>query len=229
MKERLSDRVRRMISGSFNAIVNAVENVAPEVVMEEAIREIDGVVDDVRIDLGKVIANKHMANSRLLQANGKLEELNEKIELAVTEDRDDLAEAAISQQIDIEAQLPILENQISDLGAREKELEGYIAALQGKKREMAEELRLFRESRREAAVEETGGAGAVSGRIQGHEVRAGRASSAFERVLGRATGAGSLTGDVDRQTAAKLSELEDLSRQNRIKERLAVLKNKVKG
>jgi len=217
-----------MISGSFNAIINAVENAAPEVVMEEAIREIEGVIDDVRNDLGKVIANKHMANSRLMQANQKHENLSEKIELGVKEGRDDLAEAAIAQQIDIEAQLPILENQISDLGGQEKELEGYISALQGKRREMQEELRLFRESRRESAMESSTVSGSVAGGAAGHEARAGRASSAFERVLGRVTGAGSLTKEVDRKTAAKLTELEDLSRENRIRERLALLKNKIK-
>ena len=48
MKESLSGRVGRLISGSFNALIDAVENSAPELVMEEAIRDIDGVVDEVQ-------------------------------------------------------------------------------------------------------------------------------------------------------------------------------------
>ena len=39
MKERLIKRVGRIISGSFNAVVDAIENAAPETVMEQALRE----------------------------------------------------------------------------------------------------------------------------------------------------------------------------------------------
>ena len=223
MRDKISKRVGRVISGSFNAIVDAVENAAPEDVMEEAIREVEGVVEDVRAELGKVIANKHLANTRLMQANQKHDDLSEKIELAVNEKRDDLAEAAISQQLDIEAQVPILETQISDLGTQQKELEGYVSALQGKRREMQEELRLYRESRREATNGVVGSGTSAPGGTLSHEGKVDQASSAFERVLSKASGYVSV-GKSDRSTAAKLSELDDLSRKNRIKERLAAIK-----
>lgn len=148
MREKITGRVSRIISGGFNALIDAVENAAPEAVMEQALREVDDAIADVRNELGQVIANKHLANSRLMQVNTKCEELAEKIELAVEENRDDLAEVAISQQLDIEAQIPILEAQIADLSSSEKELEGYIAALKGKKGEMKEDLRLFKASRK---------------------------------------------------------------------------------
>ena len=41
MKERLIGRVGRIISGSFNSLIDAIENAAPETVMSEVIREID--------------------------------------------------------------------------------------------------------------------------------------------------------------------------------------------
>ena len=100
--------------------------------MEQAIREIDEAVDDVRTELTQTVANKHLANSRLMQINQKLDDLAGKIELAVAENRDDLAETAISQQLDMEAQVPVLEHQIAELSDAEKELEGYITALQAK-------------------------------------------------------------------------------------------------
>lgn len=223
MRDKISKRVGRVISGSFNAIIDAVENAAPEVVMEEAIREVEGVVEDVRAGLGKVIANKHMANKRLMQANQKHEDLSEKIELAVNEKRDDLAEAAVSQQLDIEAQVPILETQISDLGAQEKEFEGYVSALQGKRREMQDELRIYRESRRDANNDMAGSGTSTPGGTLSHENKVDQANSAFERILGKASGfvAGRTS---DRTTAAKISELDDLSRKNRVKERLAAIK-----
>ena len=68
-----------------------------------------------------------------------------------------LAEAAIAQQLDIEAQIPVLEATIADSGSKEKELEGYITALQAKKREMQDELRLYRESVIESETVAAGG------------------------------------------------------------------------
>ena len=222
MKEKITGRVGRIISGSVNALIDAVENVAPEVVMEQAIREIEEAIEEVRAELGRTIANKHLANSRLMQINQKCEDLAEKIELAVEAKRDDLAEAAISQQLDMEAQIPILENQISDLSGEEKELEGYIAALQGKKREMREELNLYKSSRNERGQ----GAPAAATKASSVEGKIGRAESAFERVLANNTGFSPGMAAADRKTAAQLKELEDMSRNNRIKERLAAIKGK---
>ena len=223
MKEKITGRVSRIISGGFNALLDAVENAAPEAVMEQALREIDDAIAEVRNELGKVIANKHMANSRLMQVNAKCEELAEKIELAVEENRDDLAEVAISQQLDIEAQIPILETQIADLSTEEKELESYIAALQGKKGEMREELRLFKASRKETAAGESGKAVKNAGNV---ENKVSKAESAFGRVMENSTGIAPGGGAADRKTATALNELEDMSRKNRIQERLAAIKGK---
>jgi len=223
MKEKVIGRVSRIISGGFNALLDAVENAAPEAVMEQALREIDDAVEEVRGELGKVIANKHMANSRLMQVNSKCEELDEKIELAVQEKRDDLAEVAISQQLDIEAQIPILEIQIADLSNSEKELEGYIAALKGKKGEMKEDLRLFKASRKESAAGQEGNTVQKGDSIAG---KVSKAESAFGRVFEKTTGIAQGSGLADRDTAAAMNELEDMSKKNRIQERLAAIKGK---
>ena len=100
MTDKLASRVARLISGSINAIVDAVENSAPNAVMEQAIHEVDQVIDDVRSELGKVIAAKHLASTRFKEENNRYEDLAEKIEIAVSEGRDDLAEAAISRQME---------------------------------------------------------------------------------------------------------------------------------
>ena len=227
MKESLIGRVGRIISGSFNSLIDAIENVAPETVMAEAIREIDAAIDDVRVELGRVVAGKHLANSRLMEENRKHEDLSEKIELAIKEGRDDLAEAAISRQMDIEAQIPVLEATISDSSASEKELEGYISALQAKKREMQEDLRQFRESVKEttSSSPSTSDSGAeLSSEV---ERKVAKAESAFERIAEKASGIPSGGRTADRQTATKLAELEEIARKNRIHERLAAIKGNV--
>ena len=224
MKESLIGRVGRIISGSFNSLIDVIENAAPETVMSEAIREIDAAIDDVRVELGRVVAGKHLANRRLMEENRKHEDLGEKIELAVKEGRDDLAEAAISQQIDIEAQIPVLEATINDCGNNEKELEGYITALQAKKREMKEELRQFRESMKETVTFSSASSDSGVEASSDVERKVAKAESAFERIVEKATGIPGGGRKADRQTATKLAELEEIARKNRIQERLAAIK-----
>ena len=222
MAEGLMSRVTRLVSGSVNSIVDAVENAAPETVMREAIREVERAIADVRAELGLAAANKHHANKRLMEATAKHEALAGQIETAVNESRDDLAEAAIGRQLDIEAQIPLLENALTEAAEREAELEGYVQALQGRKREMEADLDSYLSSRADSAAPGSA-AGAAAGRDDGAEARADKAESAFNRVLRGQTG---VDGSVkaDRETASKLAELEQISRGNRVKERLAALK-----
>lgn len=219
MREGLVSRVTRLVSGSINSLVDAVENAAPETVMKEAIRELDAAIDEVRDELGREIASKHHAGKRLAEANTKHEELFEKINLAVTESRDDLAKAAISKQLDLEAQIPVLEYALKETGEKVIELEGYISALQGRKREMEDELQNFQKTKAETAS-----ASFESGNSSNKtERKAGKAEAAFNRAMTGATGVPGAS-ETDRETAAKLAELEDIARDNRIAERLAVTK-----
>ena len=57
MAEGLVSRVKRLVSGSVNSLVDVVENASPEMVMKEAIREVDRAIDEVRDQLGLAIAN----------------------------------------------------------------------------------------------------------------------------------------------------------------------------
>lgn len=223
MKESITSRVGRIVSGSLNAMVDAVENAVPEAVMEESIREIDGAIDDVRAELGKVLATKHLASTRLIEESKKHDELSEKIELAVKEGRDDLAEAAIASQIDIEVQLPVLEKTITDCGAQEKELEGYINALLGKKREMKEELRLFKIAQQEAADNAYATENTIAG-TGSAEQRVTKATETFDRVIENTTGVASRLNAIAGKNASQLSELDDLARKNKIEERLTRIK-----
>lgn len=226
IKEGIGPRVGRIISGSVNALIDAVENAAPAVMMEEAIREIDAAIDEVRSELRNLSANRRMANTRLMQENEKHEDLSDKIALAISDDRDDLAEAAISQQLDIEAQIPVLERAIAEASEREKELEGYLTALQAKKREMRDELQNYLSSREQAITtsvgpETTTNASGASNRVAR---KAEAAESAFERVLEQQTGLPGSSASSEKKTAPQLAELEELARKNRIQERLAAVK-----
>ena len=221
MSETLSRRVGRLVSGGFHALIDAAENLAPEAVMNESIREIERAVDEVRAELGKVLAQKHLAAKKMADESNRHEAIDANLQAAVDAGRDDLAEAGIAEQMDIEARLPILENTIADCAAQEKELEGFIAALQAKKREMQQQLQDWRAAQQSmGAGKAAGGNGSDLNRIARDAEKSG---NAFDRVMGRQN---SVHSSTDAEQLAKLKELEDLSRNNRIAERLAALKAK---
>ncbi len=220
MSENLVSRVKRLVSGSVAGMVDAIENATPETVMKEAIREVERATDQVRDELGVVIANKHVANTRLMNANAKHEELADQIELAINQGRDDLAQAAISRQLDLEAQIPILEAAINDATHEEAELDSYIAALNGRRREMEEELSTLQSQRSRAASNDVMGNASAADQA---EHTASRAENAFNRAM-RSTSTTPGVAGGDRHTSAKLAELEKLSRENRVQERLAAVK-----
>ena len=214
MSESIAARVGRIVSGTANMLVDAVENMAPDVVMEEAIREVDCAIDEVRAELGQVLTKQHLAATRLAEESRKHDELSEKIRVALAEGREDLAEIAVAQVLDIEAQIPVLESTIADTKESEMQLEGYVSALQARKREMKEELAEYREAAKASIA--AGGNGA--------DAAMKRADAAFERVIETAGGVVGSSRMPDAKTAALRAELDDLARKNRIRERLEAFK-----
>ena len=176
-------------------------------------------MDEVRAELGKVLAQKHLAAKKMADESNRHEAIDANLQAAVDAGRDDLAEAGIAEQMDIEARLPVLETPSPDCSAQEKELEGFIAALQAKKREMQQQLQDWRAAQQSMGTGKTAdGNGSDLNRIARDAEKSG---NAFDRVMGRQN---SVHSSTDAAQLAKLKELEDLSRNNRIAERLAALK-----
>ena len=218
MTDTIASRVTRVIGSSVHALLDAVENAAPEAAMAQAIREVEAATDEVRAELGRVEAVKHLATSSLNKLNTQNEGLAGQIEIAVAKGDEVLARAGIAKQVDIEDQIPVLQRSLRDAMDRSKELEGYIAALSAKNREMEQALRDFTAAC--AASTSSPGPNLSSGTTQGKVERAG---SAFDRVLARQTGITGATSALN-PDASKLHELAELARTHRIDERLAAIK-----
>ena len=222
MSENIANRVGRIVSASLNSMVDALEDVSPEGVMQEAIREIDSAVDEVRAELGKVVAAKHLSNKRLAEKSARHDELSAQISLAMESKREDLARAGVSEHLDIEAQIPVLENSIAEANEKEKELEGYLSALLAKSREMDQELRDFSENRASNGLGSTDTpGGSANSSVDG---KVSQAATSFDRMLSK-HGVVTQDGKFDHENKAKLQELEKLTRDHRIEERLAALKS----
>jgi phage shock protein A len=218
MADSLKTRVGRVIAGGVHALLDKIEDLNPHAAMEQAIREADGVIDEVRHELGTVSANRHLAQQQHAKLNRSHEELRDQIAQALGAQRDDLARAAVSRQIDIEAQIPVLETTLADLARQEQELQGFTAALLAKKREMQEALAEFRKSRAatESAAQPVGQANV--------EQRLGKVADAFDKIYQRQTGLDGTQQAASLEQAARLSELEQLVRDHKIAERMAQIK-----
>ncbi len=217
MADTISTRVSRIIAGGTHALLDKAENLAPDAVMTQSIREIDQVIAEVRVDLGKAEAAKHLVLTQMAKLNAEHEKVGEQIELAVSQDRDDLAAAAIGRQADIEDLLPVLQKSLDEQSERSKELESYVVALLAKKRELDQVLTEFQATVAESIPANANRDGS------GLQQRVDAAESSFGRVLARQTGVSGLTGGVGAD-AGKLKELAEMQRDNRIAERLAALK-----
>lgn len=215
MTDSISMRVSRLVAGGAHALLDRAESLAPEAAMAQSIREIEQVIDEVRGDLGKAEAGKHLAQRQIAKLKAEYEELSTKVGFAVAQGRDDLATAAIGRQTDIEDLLPVLQRSLEEQSARSAQLESFIIALNAKQRELNQALQSFQEVKTE--VVDT--APAWSERV----ARVEGAERAFGDILARQgsleMGKGGLCRD-----AAKLNELAEMQRRHRIAERLAAVK-----
>lgn len=222
MGEGIKSRVSRVLAGGVNKLIESIEGVAPDAVLEQTVREIESAIEELRSEFGRELAAKHLATRRLFEANKKHDDLSERLDVALSAGRDDLAEAAIALQLDLEAQIPIIEQSLTDIGEREKELDGYLRALQGRVREMREELIQYRSQR--GSVNTQSAKGHTGSELEAIRGKVERAEAAFERLLERATGVSSGAANSDLQSASKIAELDRLTRNHRIQERLAAHK-----
>lgn len=221
MADSLKTRVGRVITGGVHALLDRLEDQAPAAVMEQSLREAEAVIGEVRHELGLASANRHLAQQQHASLNGQHGKLGEQIDQALAAGRDDLVRAAVARQLDIEAQIPVLESTLAELARQEGELTGYVAALLAKQREMAQALDAFRRSRASAA--EAPSPAAVPG-SPGAAQRMEAVAGAFDRVHARQTGLSGTDSSNTLEQAAKLKELDDLVRDHKIAERMAQLR-----
>ena len=224
MSEKLLNRVKRLVSGAIYDGVEAVEASMPEAAMKEAIREVDRTIDELREELGKLAAERHIAGKRVQLSNDKVKELGKKVAAGLEAGREDLAQAAIERQLDLEAQIPVLKETQAEATKQIEQLNGYVEALRGRHAEMEAELDAFKMAKAQAA----GDAVSVDGfgRTDRHEARVEKAEKAFDRVVKNATGVGPI-GKSDRETVSKIVELESIERNSKIAARLETYRQKM--
>jgi len=217
MSDTITTRVARLIAGGTHALLDKAENLAPDAMMAQSIREIEQVISEIRLELGKAEAAKHLVSLQISKLQAEHTQLDSQISLALTQQRDDLATAAIGRQTDIEDFLPVLEKSFAEQTERGTVLASYITALLAKKRELAQILTDYLATQTQSTHPST------QATLSDTQERVEKAENAFERVLARQLGISGLQM-AQLEEAAKLKELVELKRNNRITERLAAMK-----
>ncbi len=220
MADSLRQRVLRIIAGSAHALLNKLEDQAPAAVLEQSIREVEAVTQEVRAELGSVAASRHLAQQQHASLNAEHEGLSASASQAVSLGRDDLAKSAIARQVDIEAQLPLLESSLAELAGQERELSGFVEGLMSKQREMHAQITQL--IRAKAASEQQALRGAAA--TNGLGAKLAHAQSAFDRTYERQSGLSTGMSGPSAEQAGQLKALGDLVRDHKVNERLAALK-----
>lgn len=223
MSESIFARVRRIISGSIEDAIDAMERAGGTSVMREAIREVDRVIDEARGEHEAAAGRRLQAARQERLFRERLAGLDEKARFALAEGRQDLAEAAIARQLDFEAQAERLRIVQAEAGAEADRLAECLVALKARKVQMEEALAAFELAQRDGACGE-----GPARRDRGSGRRVDRAEAAFDRAMAGAGGVSGLTR-TDAQAAAKVAEIDALQRSAAIAQRLSALRGSHAG
>jgi phage shock protein A len=213
MAEPVFLRVRRVMSASVEEAVDAMERAGGASLMREAIRQVARALDEVRVEQEAALARGANAKRQQQSLRERATDMEEKARFALGKERDDLAEAAVSRQLDFEAQAERLDTVQSDAAEEAARLAECAVALAERKKQMEDELALYQESKRDAV-----GQAPPEDRIK---KKVERAEEAFSRVMGHCEP----TTRADADAAAKLSEIDSIKRSSAVAERLAALRS----
>jgi phage shock protein A len=216
MDESIFVRVQRVVSAGLDSAVSNVERANSTGLMREAMREADRAIDRLVVERETALARSRNADARLKTCRQEHASLDEQARFALTQQRADLAQAAIERQVELEEQIAALEAGRTQALADDQRLERAIEELTRRRQQMKEELVAFRNGQSAAA--------AVADVAMPIEERMAKkvaeAESLFDRVLEEA---GGVSGRGTAPADAPLAEIAALQKKVAVAERLAAL------
>jgi phage shock protein A len=218
MGDSIFVRVQKVVTGGLDSAVGAAEQLSGTSLMRQAIRDMEDAVAKARAQAEGAREKRLHAEHQIAGAREQLATLKEQARFALSKGREDLAEAAIARQIEIEAHVARLAKAQQEAAEEERRLEESRTTLNQRKGKMEEELAAFQSARRAAALDE-----AAPGRPEARvERRAEQAETAFRRAM---AAAGGVAGEAPTaETAARVAEIEALQKEAAVAERLAALR-----
>ncbi|WP_315831190.1 PspA/IM30 family protein [Bradyrhizobium prioriisuperbiae] len=212
--ETILSRVGRLISGIAHVAIDKAEDSNKTAVVQQAIREIEEAEQTARADLAQARAGDYRLKARRSEIEKDLADLATKIRTAITETRDDLAEAGIARQLDLEAQLEVLSKALAD---NDEVIEANVTSLHAVRSALQDAEARLADLKKSEAAAATQAMPAALRQSADSITRTERASRAIARTTGvPAGGVASLQG---------IDELSALHRDKEIADRLAKLKS----
>jgi phage shock protein A len=212
LHEGILARMGRLLAAIASQTIDNAENNNKVALVKQAIREIDSGADEARIALGKSRAEEFRLKRRRDELDAEAANLNEKIRLAIAENREDLARAGVARQIDLESQTIALERATDFIELEIDEQTKALQAMLGARREAESRLADLEQSLLQQSLTETN-----RGPSATNTLSADRAMAAIARVTG--VPASSVLGDKE------LDELDRLHREKEIAARLERIKS----
>lgn len=123
---RLSD----IINSNISSLLDKAEN--PEKMIRMVIQEMEETLVEVRSGTAKVIAEKKTLTRRAEQLHKQAKDWEEKAELALNKDREDLAKAALVEKSNVNTSIDVLEADMAKLDITLEKLSTEIEQLQAK-------------------------------------------------------------------------------------------------
>ncbi len=123
-------RMTDIINSNISALLDKAEN--PEKLIRMVIQEMEETLVEVRSGTAKVIAEKKTLTRRVDQLRRQARDWEEKAELALAKNREDLAKAALVEKSSVNSTIEILEQDMAKLDETLDKLSGEIEQLQAK-------------------------------------------------------------------------------------------------
>ncbi len=217
MAEPFYIRAKRVVSAGIETALDQAERASGTSLMREAIREVDRAMDKVRREHGDALDRQSEAAGQQKLSAKRAEEWGGKIIFTLEKGREDLAEAAIMQQIDFEAKIKHFKNLEASAKTDVSRLDRLLEDLAARKSTLQAELAAFEKMMNEnqaASDEQTELDASVERKIERAEATFGRTMEMVGGVTGNTTQA---------------AEITKLQRNTEVAERLAALKKSMKS
>ncbi|MCT7942554.1 MULTISPECIES: phage shock protein PspA [Shewanella] len=214
-------RFADIVNSNISAILDKAED--PEKMVRLIIQEMEDTVVEVRSTSAKVLAEKKELLRRITRVQEQVHDWEEKAELAISKDREDLAKAALVEKQKTATLLATLEAEL-------KVVEEHIARLKDEVSQLQEKLTDARARQKTIIMRKQTATSRLEVKKQLDSSKIDDAMMKFEQYERRVEG---LEAQVDAYDLGKKSTLDDefaaLAAEDSVNDELAALKAKVKA
>lgn len=212
---RLSD----IINSNINALLEKAED--PEKIVRLIIQEMEDTLVEVRSNAAKAIAEKKERSRQLTYLEQEQIDWEQKAELALSKDRDDLARAALTEKAKVGDQIDVLKKELDAINGTLKKLNEDITKLQAKLNDAKNRQRAIVMRHKTAQSQ-------LKVRSQIHNQKIDDVLSRFELAEKRIDNVESEAESLDMGRKRGLSEeIADLETDDRVQDELEALKAKL--